>query len=226
MNAFRTIRPLRLRRPRYADVAATVALLLSMGGTAYAATALAPNTVGTPQLKDHAVTAIKLHAGAVTPANLAAGAVTDVGLADAAVTNTKLADGAVTNTKIADGAVTNFKIAPGSVTHSKLGADSIDGSNVAANSLSLADMVGADISGGISFSLGAGKCGSLALGVSGAQVGQVVLFSFKGDVAVPSSVTFGGTKVTSAGHVTVFACNHAASTVSVTNLGIRVITFG
>src|SRR3954470_5067709 len=108
MNAFRTIRPLRTRRPRYADIAATVALLFSMGGTAYAATALAPNTVGTPQLKDHAVTAVKIHASAVTATSLAAGAVTNAGLADAAVTDSKLADGAVTDSKLADGAVTNF----------------------------------------------------------------------------------------------------------------------
>jgi hypothetical protein len=186
MNAFRTIRPLRTRRPRYAEVAATVALLFSMGGTAYAATTLAPNTVGTPQLKNGAVTAIKIHGNAVT----------STGLAD------------------------------GSVTSSKLGSDSVGSSNVAANSLSLADLVGADITGGISFSLAANHCGTLALGVSGAQVGQVALFSFIGDVAVPSSVTFGGTKVTSAGHVTVQACNAAASSVSVSNLGIRVITFG
>ncbi|HEX3825361.1 MAG TPA: hypothetical protein VHV79_12940 [Mycobacteriales bacterium] len=35
------------RRPRYADVAATAALLLALGGTAYAATSLAPHSVGT-----------------------------------------------------------------------------------------------------------------------------------------------------------------------------------
>jgi hypothetical protein len=166
MNAFRNISPLRMRRPRYADVAATVALLFSMGGTAYAATALAPNTVGTPQLKNHAVTAIKL--------------------------------------------------APNSVA----------GASVAPNSLSLADLVGADASGAISFSLGAGSCGTLNMSVSGVQVGQVVLFSFTGNVAVPSSVTFGGTKVTAAGHISVPACNVGASPYSVSGLGIRIITFG
>jgi trimeric autotransporter adhesin len=195
MNAFRKISPLRTRRPRYADIAATVALLFSMGGTAYAATALAPNTVGTPQLKDHAVTAIKIHPSAVAA------------------------------TSLMDGAVTNSKIGAGAVTNSKLGLNSIVGANVAKDSLSLADLVGADVSGAISFSLGAGSCGTLNMNVSGAQVGQVVLFSFTGNVGV-ASVTFGGTRVTSAGHISVRACNAAASTVSVSNLGIRIITFG
>jgi hypothetical protein len=196
MNALRVLRRLRGYRPRYADVTATLALMFAMGGTAYAATSLGPHTVGTLQLKNHAVTAGKVHERAVTTPKLEPGAVTDAKLADAAVT------------------------------HSKLGANSIDGSNVASGSLSLSDLVGADTSGSISFSLGADTCGTLTLGVSGAQVGQAVLFSFTGNTAVPSSVAFGGTKVTATGTVTVRACNVSATSFSVSNLGIRLVTFG
>jgi hypothetical protein len=216
MNALRVLSPLRAYRPRYADVAATLALLLAMGGTAYAAGSLGPRTVGTRQLKDHAVTGGKLHSNAVASSKLKLGS----------VTNVKLADGSVDSSKLADGAVTNFKLGSGVVTHSKLGGNSIDGSNVAANSLSLSDLVGADISGAISFSLGANTCGNLNLGVSGAQVGEVVLFSFTGATAVPTTVTFGGTKVTASNTVTIRACNVSASAFSVSSLGIRVVTFG
>ena len=114
----------------------------------------------------------------------------------------------------------------GVVTHSKLGASSIDGSNVAAESLSLSDIVGANKSGAISFSRAANSCGTLTLSVSGAQVGQVVLFSFTGSTAIPTTVAFGGVRVTAANTVELKACNVGASAVSVSNLGIRVVTFG
>jgi hypothetical protein len=186
MKPLRVTDPLRRFRPRYADVVSTLALLLAMGGTAYAASSLGPRTVGTPQLKDHAVTAGKLHAGAVTTRKLGAAV----------------------------------------VTNSKLGPSSVRGSNVAANSLSLADLVGADTNGQIGFSLAANSCGNLMITASGAQVGQVVLFSFTGATAVPSHVVFGGTKVAAAGIVDVPACNLAATSFGVSNLGIHIVTFG
>ncbi|HEV7774739.1 MAG TPA: collagen-like protein [Conexibacter sp.] len=54
----------RLRRPRltYANVVASLALFVALGGTGYAATQLAPNSVGTPQLKRGAVTGAKIAA--------------------------------------------------------------------------------------------------------------------------------------------------------------------
>jgi hypothetical protein len=186
MNPLRVLSHLRGYRPRYADVTATLALLLAMGGTAYAATSLGPHTVGTAQLKKHAVTAAKIHGGAVT----------------------------------------TRKLGPGAVTNAKLGLSSVTGSNVAANSLSLSDLAGGDISGTIAFTLSANSCGTLIVAVSGAQVGQLVLFSFTGTTAVPSSVAFGGAKVTAAGMVTMRACNVGSSAFSVSDLGIRVATFG
>jgi hypothetical protein len=55
-----------MRRPRYADVAATIALVLALGGTSYAVTALPRDSVGTAQLKAHAVTKSKLAPGVRT----------------------------------------------------------------------------------------------------------------------------------------------------------------
>ena len=60
-----------IRRPRYADVVATLALVLALGGTAYAT-----GTIGTSDLKDGAVTTAKLHYQAVTSGKIANGAVT------------------------------------------------------------------------------------------------------------------------------------------------------
>lgn len=52
-----------MRRPRYADVTATFALVVALGGTSYAVTALPRNSVGTAQLQAHAVTKGKLAPG-------------------------------------------------------------------------------------------------------------------------------------------------------------------
>jgi hypothetical protein len=48
------------RRPSPALIVACIALLVAMGGSSYAAIALAPNSVGTPQLKNNAVVASKV----------------------------------------------------------------------------------------------------------------------------------------------------------------------
>jgi hypothetical protein len=56
----------RIPRPSPALVVASLALLLSLGGSAYAAVALAPGSVGTRQLKDSAVTNGKLAGDSVT----------------------------------------------------------------------------------------------------------------------------------------------------------------
>jgi hypothetical protein len=50
----------RLRRPSAALVVSTVALIVALGGTSYAAFTLPQNSVGTKQLKNNAVTLAKL----------------------------------------------------------------------------------------------------------------------------------------------------------------------
>ncbi|HEY3614032.1 MAG TPA: hypothetical protein VGK92_10015 [Gaiellales bacterium] len=55
-----------MKRPRYADVAATLALVLALGGTSYAVTVLPRDSVGTAQIKANAVTKGKLAANVRT----------------------------------------------------------------------------------------------------------------------------------------------------------------
>jgi hypothetical protein len=219
------MRLLRIHRPRYADVAATLALLLAMGGTAYAATNLPAHSVGTKQLQSKAVTGSKIAPQAVTTPKLKDGVVTNAKLADGSVDTAKLGDASVSSSKLADGSVSNFKIAAGSVTHSKLGSSSIDGSNIAANSLSLADIVGADAHGAISFSVAANACSSLSLGVSGAAVGQGGLLTVTTGT-LPAHIVIGPLQVTAANTMKMTACNISATSFSVSGLGVRIITFG
>lgn len=55
---------------RYANVTATMALIVALGGTSYAAIALPANSVGRKQLKTGAVTNSELRANAVTSAKV------------------------------------------------------------------------------------------------------------------------------------------------------------
>jgi hypothetical protein len=82
----------KLRRPRYADVAATLALLVAMGGTAYAVTPLDPDSVYTAAIQNHAVTTPKLADEAVSSAKIVPGAVTHGKLAANSVTGGDVQD--------------------------------------------------------------------------------------------------------------------------------------
>src|SRR5262249_52732600 len=54
----------RLRRPSHATVIASVALFIALGGASYAAATLPAGSVGTKQIRNHAVTLPKIATGA------------------------------------------------------------------------------------------------------------------------------------------------------------------
>lgn len=54
----------------YANVTASIALIVALGGTSYAAVALPKGSVGTPQIKKAAVTGAKIKRNAVTGAKI------------------------------------------------------------------------------------------------------------------------------------------------------------
>jgi hypothetical protein len=142
---------MRIPHPKlnYANVIATIALFVALGGAAVAA-GLPKKSVGSQQLKPgavttnalhrkavtagkiapRAVTAGKLGANAVLPGNLGNGIISTEKISDqavnaakiknGAVTTTKLNNDAVTTAKLGDGAVSSGKLADGSVTPSKL----------------------------------------------------------------------------------------------------------
>jgi len=181
-------------RPRYADVAATLALVFAMGGTAYAVTALEPNSVYTAAIQKRAVTA------------------------------PKIATGAVSNTKIAAGAVTGGKVAEGAITGSKVAANAITGGKVLNHSLTVADLAGSSHTGSISFSLSPNGCGNLLLSVPGAKVGQMAVFNWVGTDNPPAGVMIGPLKVTGAGRIVASACNLTDQPISKSGLNVRVTT--
>jgi hypothetical protein len=125
-----------LPRLTYANVVSTLCLFLLVGGaSAFAATKLAKNSVGTTQIKKNAVVTAKVKNAAVTTSKLAENAVTSGKITDAAVTNSKLADAAVSSGKLADNAVTNSKLSDNAVTTGKITDSAVTNPKLAANAV-------------------------------------------------------------------------------------------
>jgi hypothetical protein len=98
----------------YANVVATLALCIAVGGaSAFAATQLPKNSVGTKQLKKGAVNAAKIKDEAVTEAKIQNGAVTEAKIQNGAVTEAKIQNGAVTGAKIKQGTIDASALASG-----------------------------------------------------------------------------------------------------------------
>lgn len=136
---------MRIPRPKlnYANVIATIALFVALGGAAIAA-GLPKGSVGPKQLKrgavtpaairkgavtsgkigPKAVTAGKLGANAVLPGNLGKGVISTEKIAEGAVIASKIKNSVITTNKLNNSAVTTVKLADGSVTLAKL-ADSV-----------------------------------------------------------------------------------------------------
>lgn len=108
----------------YANLMATLALFVALGGTGYAAT-----TIVSSQIASGAVTKAKIANGAVSAPKLAKSSVTSAKLANRAVTGGKLADGAVGTGKLAARSVGLGQITPGSLDASVFAAGQSPGIN-------------------------------------------------------------------------------------------------
>jgi hypothetical protein len=117
----------RLRRHlSFANVTSALALLVALSTSgAWAASQLAPRSVGERQLRPGAVTASRLRKNAVTSAKIKAEAVLQGKLAAAAVTGDKLADSSVSTAKLQDGSITTSKLGDDAVTGAKVNEASL-----------------------------------------------------------------------------------------------------
>lgn len=79
-------------RLTYANVTATLALFIALGGTGYAALTLPRNSVGVKQIRAGAVTNTKLAAGSVSSAKLRRGAVTGSRVAGNTLTGNNISE--------------------------------------------------------------------------------------------------------------------------------------
>jgi hypothetical protein len=120
----------------YANVVATLALFLALGGaTAFAAGKIqsgdiAQNAVKSGNLAPGAVHTSNLFKRAVTSGKLAVGAVRGNQIADGVVGTKQIADGAVGGKQITDGAVGGKQIADSSIRSKQIGAAAVAPANL------------------------------------------------------------------------------------------------
>ena len=114
-------------RLSYANVMATVAMFMALGGGAYAVAAAPTNSVTSTSIRNHQVKQQDLASRAVSNSKIVGRAVSNGKIADNAIDSSKLAAGAVSTTKVLDGAITTPKLADNSVTSGKLAANSVSG---------------------------------------------------------------------------------------------------
>jgi hypothetical protein len=193
-------------RPRYADVVGTIALLVAMSGTAYAAHALPKNSVGSKQIKDNKVASLDLKDGGIGAADLASGSVGTANLAPGSVTGTQLAAGSVGSAAVGVNAISTT-------------------ASVKDHTLTLVDFVGVDHTSSINGTLPANSCTSVVATAAGAQLGQFAMVGLAGAVAVPN-VSFTPARIEVVNQVTFRVCNPTTSNVNLGNVGIRLVTFG
>jgi hypothetical protein len=201
-------------RPRYADIVGTLALLVAMSGTAYAAHALPKNSVGSKQIKDNKVTSKDVRDGGIGAADLAAGSVGSTTLQAGSVGSVTLQNGSVGTTQLAPGSVTGAQLAPGSVGPAAVGVNAISTTaSVRDHTLTLVDFVGVDHTSSINGTLSANSCTSAIVNATGAQLGQFAVVGLAGAVAVPN-VTFTPARIEVVNQVTFRICNPTTSSVS------------
>jgi hypothetical protein len=182
-----------VRRPRYADVVGTLALVVAMSGTAYAAASLPRDSVGARQVKDNAIRSAEIKDGQVGSTELAAGGVGPAQLAAGGVGSAQLQDGAATGVDVKD------------------------------ESLSLADLVGGDVSGTISLTVSGNSCVPITLAIPGLQPGQSAFLTFEG--ALGADLMFGPLQVTSVNSAAGRVCNLSVGLFD-GNIPVRVVSFG
>jgi len=104
---------MQLRKPRltYANVVATLALFLALGGGA----AVAANTIRSGDIAPGAVRTADVHQRAITSGKLAVGAVRGNQIAPHSVGSSQIAPGSIGRAAIAPDAIGTSEIAPGSI---------------------------------------------------------------------------------------------------------------
>jgi hypothetical protein len=190
-------------RPRltYANVIASLALFVALGGSAVAA-GLAKNSVGPNQLKKGAVTASKIGKKAVTngkiapkavtagklgpnavlPGNLGAGIISTDKIAASAVTAEKIKNNVVTTNKITNAAVTSQKLAASAVGTNNLAEGAVTGAKIAKETITAEKLAKGAIGNVETLKTGQTERGTFSLGGYNPTVGK--------DVSAFNSVSF------------------------------------
>jgi hypothetical protein len=123
------------KRLTYANVMATIAVFIALGGASYAAIKLPKNSVGVKQLKKNAVTSAKIKNGQVKSDDVANQGLTGADIKDGTVDSFEIGNGVVTGAKIAAGAVGSASIADNAITGPKIADGTIGSADLDPNTV-------------------------------------------------------------------------------------------
>jgi hypothetical protein len=239
------------RRLSYANVTATLALFVALGGTAAATTTFVVNS--NADIAPGTVSGAKPPAG--LHGNIIAKTIASADLAGGAVANAKLAADAVDSSKVADGSLTGADLATDTVTGAQIAESTLGTVPSAANALSLggvpssgyqtvltsscpvgsaiagisqdgsvscnAESVGPGYGGGISLTVAAQHCLKVEFVVGGVAVGDTAIVVPDG-ATWPAGLIYQTLRADKAGHVAVEVCNPTTASVSSGNVTVSI----
>ncbi|HET7764974.1 MAG TPA: hypothetical protein VFK92_07765 [Burkholderiales bacterium] len=151
------------KRLSYANVIATIALFVSLGGGAFAALRVSDNSVGAKQLKRNAVTGAKVR--------------------NASLTGVDVKDGSLTGADVKPRSLVGEDIKPGSLTPEMLPRFGL---------ANLYGVSGTAINGS-AIELKNGECGRFTFGANGAQPGDAVILQGSDIVGLEHAIEGGPT---------------------------------
>jgi hypothetical protein len=128
-------------RLTYANVMASIAVFIALGGTGIAAVSLSKNSVGAKQIKTNAVRAAEIKRNAVTGSEIRSNAVAGGDVADGTLGSFDLADDNIGSIDLGTDSVGSSELANNSVNSNELGNDAVGLGELANNSVGSAEIV-------------------------------------------------------------------------------------
>lgn len=122
-------------------------------------------------------------------------------------------------------AVSVAPVAEYALTAQNVSPNAIGTSELAPHAVTRARLAGANVNGKITFALAPGACSILAMSIAGAQVGDLVAFSWGNGATPPAGVILGPASVTAANSVQAAFCNLSASGANLNGIDVAVQTF-
>ena len=132
-------------RLSYANVMATLALFVALGGVGYAAAKLPRNSVGPKQIKADAVKPSELAPNSVDGSNVVDGSIAGAEIADESIAHADIGQEEVGGDEIADGSIGGGDIANGSLGGDDINDGSIGGVELADASVTRAKLAPVDL---------------------------------------------------------------------------------
>lgn len=188
---------------------------------------IADNSLGDVDVLDESLTSSDLGIDSVQASEIADGSIDGGEVTDNSLFASDLASSSVGTSEISDGSVFGTDIASSTITGTDIASSTITGADVASNTLTLADIFGTDNNGAVSYTTGVpnGRCSQSTLSIPGAAVGQVPAIAVLGPIQ--NGVFLYASTVPAANQVMVNLCNFSGTSFNpISNLGVRVITFG